>query len=491
MPAFTRLYASFALGVITIVTEPIVAATPAQAQAVGACAPISWSDPPARLPSDVCGPTAATDATTAFAALSWQLFKYLVWPAWNERGKPDLTRKITDKAGPRTFETFKGDWETFLPNAEKPAAWNDYPAVAAPCKNHPALQRGDLVLASFTKFGNVDEVGSKPGLANVLIAQNSSYVRYLAAYNETVFRKISDERLYNADVVEQLNPAPVPPVVPVGTVISDHTRQDDWALTIKSAWIELPGKGPNQIDPSRFYVRHNAWVQDPDKQKCHQADVGLVGLHIVYKTKLRPQWIWATFEHVDNVPPFDNVPPPNPQPGQKFTFNDGSGHPMTAAPEDDYKIPPPTDSNGPGDPPRPFQVERLQKIRTAVMSENKTQQSALRNLDSRWQYYGLVMTQWPTVLGEPLRLPVPEPPGSMKRGPAVTNTTMETFLQTQPDNPVPEWTCMGCHATARMTDFVFSIMINRQKPAGTTSVPAARAEAIKQLQDILQKAVAK
>jgi class 3 adenylate cyclase len=46
------------------------------------------------------------------------------------------------------------------------------------------------------------------------------------------------------------------------------------------------------------------------------------------------------------------------------------------------------------------------------------------------------------------------------------------------------------HATARNTDLVFSIMIDRQKPAGTTSVPA-RAEAIKRLQDVLQKAVAK
>jgi hypothetical protein len=500
MPAFTRLYTGFALSVVTIVTEPIVAAIPAQAQAVGACAPISWSDPPATLPSDVCGPTAATDATTAFAALSWQLFKYLVWPAWNERGKPDLTMKITDKAAPRTFETFKGDWETFLPNAEKPAAWNDYPAVAAPCKNHPALQRGDLVLASFTKFGNLDEVSGR-GRANLLIAQNKTYVRYLTAYNETVFRKIRDNELYNSAVVGGVgSPLPKTPTPDEKLPpIPDLTNQDDGAMTIKSAWIELPDKGPSPIDASRFYVRQ-AWIQDPDKiqdpnkkegQNCRRARVGLVGLHIVYKTKLRPQWIWATFEHVDNVPPFDNVPPPNPQPGQKFTFNDGSGHPMTGDPEDDYKIPPPTGSNGPGDPPRPFQVERLQKIRTAVMSENKTQQSALRNLDSRWQYYGLVMTQWPTVPGEPLRLPAPEPLGSMKRGPAVTNTTMETFLQTQPDNPVPEWTCMGCHATARMTDFVFSIMINRQKPAGTTSVPAARAEAIKQLQDILQKAVAK
>ena len=480
MPAFTRLYAGIVICVVTVLTDPIVGSTPATAQTTSLCSQeISWSDPPVLL-SDVCG-TTSTTGPTDFYGLSWQLFKYLVWPASNERGKPDIARKITDKTGPRTFETFKGDWETFLPNAEKPVDWNEYPSKALPCNGRPAMQRGDLVLASFTKFGNLDEVSGR-GLANLLIAQNKTYVRYLAAYNETVFRKIRDNELYNSDFVgSNVKPAPV------GTAIAPLTNQDDGAMTIKSAWIELPDKGPSPIDASRFYVRQ-AWIQDPDKkegQNCRRAWVGLVGLHIVYKTKSRPQWIWATFEHVDNVPP------PNPQPGGRFTFNDGDiSHHMTTEAEPDYQIPRPSGSNGPGNPPRPFQVERLQKIRADVMSGNQAQQSALRNLGSVWQYYGLVMTQWPTVPGEPLLLPVPEPPGSMKEGPAVTNTTMETFLQTQSE-PVFELTCMGCHAAARPTDFVFSIMINRQKPAGATSVPVARAEAIKQLQDILQKAVAK
>jgi hypothetical protein len=64
---------------------------------------------------------------------------------------------------------------------------------------------------------------------------------------------------------------------------------------------------------------------------------------------------------------------------------------------------------------------------------------------------------------------------------------METFLQTQSE-PVFGLTCMGCHAHARETDFVFSIKSNPQSPAGKTGVPAARAEAIEQIEDILQKA---
>src|SRR5207237_1051738 len=35
---------------------------------------------------------------------------------------------------------------------------------------------------------------------------------------------------------------------------------------------------------------------------CLRKTLGLVGFHVVHKTKNRPQWIWTSFEHKDNVP---------------------------------------------------------------------------------------------------------------------------------------------------------------------------------------------
>ena len=64
-------------------------------------------------------------------------------------------------------------------------------------------------------------------------------------------------------------------------------------------------------------------MQDLDSKDCHEAEVGLVGLHIRYKTPLRPQWMWASFEHVHNVPSQGGaVPVGGPT---AYTFNDGSG----------------------------------------------------------------------------------------------------------------------------------------------------------------------
>src|SRR4029078_13734279 len=49
--------------------------------------------------------------------------------------------------------------------------------------------------------------------------------------------------------------------------------------------------------------------------------MGLVGFHIAQKTKEFPEWIWSTFEQVDNVPPkAGNI---------QSSFNNGTGNPPT------------------------------------------------------------------------------------------------------------------------------------------------------------------
>jgi hypothetical protein len=473
------LYARLICCAVTLcVPAWIVVSTAATAQDRLACVQgVSWTDPPlAAPPVDVCGTSSNTDATS-FYTLSWELFKFLVWPASNERGKPDTTKKITD-AGPRTFETLKTDWETFLPDARRPADWNVYPSVAEPCSNHTAVGPGALVLASFNKFGILSEV-FRPGLDNFLVAQNRTYVRYLAGYNETVFSKIQNEGLYDADVVRLI------PGTERGKPVPDRGRVDDGALIVKSAWIELPTEGPNHIDPSRFYVRDDALIQELDSGECRIATVGLVGLHVVYKTPSRPQWIWSTFEHVDNVPEADQ------ESGRQFTFN--NGHPtdhQTTDPEPDFQIPRPDGFNGPGVPPRAFQVERLQQIQRSVLIANEAQQGALGSLGSVWQNYKLVMTQWPGFPFAPNRGAdaFPQPPCSARNGLAAVNTTMETFHQTQ-SHCFLERTCMGCHEVARKTDFVFSITLHphhRPGPPTLPAVPDSRALAIRQLQDFLQ-----
>ena len=80
------------------------------------------------------------------------------------------------------------------------------------------------------------------------------------------------------------------------------------SIAVKAAWRLLTAADTPAVR-ARYYVVENADVVDVAKTLaagrvvCSKSDVALVGLHIVIRTKYRPQGLWSTFEHVDNVPP--------------------------------------------------------------------------------------------------------------------------------------------------------------------------------------------
>jgi hypothetical protein len=428
----------------------------------------SLDQPPRKAPDDVCGADGITQRD--FYKFSWQVFKFLVWPASSEvRGKSDTTKSITSMQGPRVFETFKASWEIFRPNAQEPVPWQEYPPLE-PCSNAKEVPPGALVLASFSKFGNI-KTGGGAVQSHVLVAQNRSYVRYQAGYNAIIFEKIKGSHLYDAGVVRTV------PNVRAGEPVPEAAESPVGAIIVKSAWIELPRESAD-IDPSRFYVRDDAWVQDPKRTECRKASVGLVGLHVAYKTKSRPQWIWSTFEHVDNVPePGDRAP-------KRYTFNNGNRQTvMTDDPEDRFLISK-IEASELREPPTPYQVIRRQKIDEKVLQVNREWQGELGRINSVWQNYKLVMSEWPRVPSHPKRDahgagPTPK---CFPTTPATANTTMETFRQ----RCDPELTCMGCHNSVRRTDFIWAIRLNQYQPPGFSG-PSPREEAIKKLQEILGK----
>lgn len=380
----------------------------------------------AQVPCDVCIPTSFPSTANAIAFFddySWRSFIALVWPALQgQRGVPDTTQTITG-SGPRVFETYKGLWETFHVDGSAPTTWNAYdpPAMNA-CGVQTAF--GDLVLASFSKFSDLGQAGFGT-LVGPLVAQNQTYVSYLTAYNQIEYDQITSNGWYLR--------AKLP------TSITFNPQ----SLDIKSAWMDMT----NAKNPGRYYTR-TAWVMDPMSGKCSQKTVGLVGLHIVQKTPTRPQWIWSTFEQVDNVPPAQSGAPGT------FGFNDGTATPMP--PKNPYSVNP-----LPTPVPSPFNVTRTMPISTLVVQglpstvqTNANYQQALKNAGSVWQYYQLVMTQWPVPGNTPTNPGTPtfSFPG-LGANTSFANTTMETF-----DQSSISFGCMACHTvTKNATDFLWSL----------------------------------
>jgi hypothetical protein len=396
------------------------------------------------LPADVCIPDGfGGNPIKFFDDFSWRAFISMVWPAkQGQRGTPDTAQGLS-ATGPRVFETLKAEWELFRPGGADPSPWNAFDP-SSPCGANP-ITFNDIVLASFSKFGNLGQAGFGD-LVHALPAQNKTWVRYSTGFSKSEYEQIVAGRLYLRSNLDQA-----------------AVKFSNGAFDVKASWVDMTGLS----NPERYYTR-NALLQDPVTGTCTTKLVGLVGLHIVVKTLSRPQWIWSSFEHVDNL---------HAAPGQRPTFNDGTGAPMPAA--DPNAGFPPTDWAN----PKIYNVVRVKPIHSSTQDTNRDYQNLLTGV---WKNYALVMTQWPLQLNPPN----PIPPAQAGRANATfpgtgattsfTNTTLETW-----DQETVNTGCMACHtATQRATDFLWALNTRAFSPP--SAIPVAPPAAVQELKKILQ-----
>jgi hypothetical protein len=397
-----------------------------------------------RIPADVCIPGNFTDvATDYFDDYSWRAFVALVWPAaTSPRGMPDESAKLGGP-GPRVFETYKSLWEVFHPDGSAPA--ESFDSYDSPANNACGAKTGfgDVVIASASGLDELAQFG--PGeMLPPLAAQNGRYVRTQTLYNRAAYDYIVRRKLYLRNALPEIPmPRPAEPVL----------RFPDGSVVVKAAWLDLDGLA--DALKSRYYSRR-VTLRDANTGRCSVVTMGLVGLHIVQKTASRPQWIWSTLEHVDNVPPA--------RPGAPglFAFHDGGSE--AAPPENPLTLAPLLQ-----EPAKPFNVTRAVEspINPKTAYTNLMYGRLLKG--TIWENYQLVMTQWPRVEGEQSR-PLPASlsgdashtfPGlGSASGSAFANVTMETFDQSR-----PQLGCMNCHNQARMAaDFMWSVLDHAYPP---------------------------
>ncbi len=369
---------------------------------------------------------------TFFDDFSWRWFVALNWPATGTvRGQADANKMVGDLSGPRVWETWKSSYETIPPPGTIPQPWSSF-AGPTPCATIPESDSGKTrLMASFTKFGDVSQADFL-ALAGPLVCQNSSYAHYEIKVNQPEYEFIVSKKLYDRTVIESL-PGPL--------------SFTNGSVEVKAAWREFKADEPQTIK-DRFY-RIKGMVKNYATGTCEERELGLLGMHIVHKTPLRPQWVWSSFEHVDNVPAVGQTPAP----GTTFSLNDPA-KPQVLSPSSAPGIV--TDANylkpdgSPGFPV--MQVIRELPIHAETAAMNVRYQTALSG--TVWANYMLVMTQWPTDTAVPDGAAFP----SDSDGLSITNTAMETYFQSSTS-------CMTCHDFARneKLDFVFFPAVHAQR----------------------------
>jgi hypothetical protein len=338
--------------------------------------------------------------------------------------------------GARVWETFPARYEVFGQGG------------ATPC-GAAALGREVSAFTPFFEFNQASFTPDQPD--SPLIARNGEYVRY-----ETRFDSIAAQGLMGSTAG--------PFLAPIG------------AIAVKAAWRPL-----NRADPpaarARYYIVDGAEITDVAATRaaghvvCARADLALVGLHIVVRTPSQPQGVWASFEHVDNVPPVgvgEAREPDARDEGASFSFNDPAASQRDVAPPQGWALARPvTLDNPPRDAPAPMQVIRKHPIRREIMAANRAYWALPEVASSVWRRYMLVSVQWPTAPAPrgpendgryfPGLKPEPDSKAAKYKvdegddGRNLANTTMETYQQDLPAS------CMSCHhaiSNARGRDFV-------------------------------------
>lgn len=393
----------------------------------------------AAIPGDV-NVTAQTVSIDAFQpdfdVYSWNTFIALNWPPGPD-GNGDPKQTIGKNGDNDTvWEHYRDVSNIFLAGGAKPT-WNGPVRIPDACKS---LNKGNLEVV--TQIGKnlltstVVSAMSQPFNTGPIIDQNGVFARFQIVVNKTMFDYIMANSLYSKAGQKAFTP---PVNFTSGSIDSSGKTLVEGAIMVKTAWKVIAPADKARFHSENVLVYSPASANPKYPAKCTLQTVGLVGMHIGHKTQSAPQWLWSTFEHVDNVPTDADVKSGQLK-GQYSYYNPKCKTCKV------NQIPP-----KPWDPTKinafHSQIVRMDQFNLPVYASsaaarNAVAQQLLRGVNPKsvWANYQLISTMWPTDPKQPFGAPAPT---------FLANTTLETYIQGTVPNVSSN--CIECHNNATMT----------------------------------------
>ena len=418
--------------------------------------------------------SAATDSQTPFDNMAWQMFVGLNWKDGDQKKGAAAGLSKTGKriwqSWPRVEDVFgNGPVQASCSNP------NNLPvfSISSNGKGTPSAKNEEYLQAS-TNLPLIDINGNWTLYERRL---NATELQYLQApggqASQTLITATGQTAFVNAGNTVDFTPSGTNQVGPLGS------------MEIKASWRILDKKKGD--DPNRYYSMQ-ALLEVPGdlvsggNKICQPVTVGLVGMHIIAKNpktgpstvpdngELLPEWIWATFEHVDNAPLAQAAC----DPATKQCTNFGNAscgaaavqanvrysyfNPSQASPATNVAPTPST-----GDPAfgwnssqpyasgyAPPQAVRCWQIYSQTHDLNRQWQKALHASKTVFANYMLVGTQWGGSLEPtgPSPMPLNAVPGML------SNVTLETYIQNlaQGTQNAGPGSCISCHSGATLLD---------------------------------------
>lgn len=207
----------------------------------------------------------------------------------------------------RVWEGLKPSSQVFLPNGAPPQPYRpEQPAPAAVLEQ--ARQLGMNLDRTFHDLDSTLQVDGLPLLmgGQVPEAQRGQPVRFLLQMGQGTFDYIVQQQVYNMNGQYALTNNLIFP-------------EASWEVKTSWIWIGTDAAFKQQLENDGYYVIQAYY---PHQNQYQVGYAALSGMHVI--NKLTPQWIWTTFENVNNhkytvtnaVPatPMTNTTGPTPPP---------------------------------------------------------------------------------------------------------------------------------------------------------------------------------
>ena len=400
-----------------------------------------------------------------FDFYSWRTFIALNAPADSratiDHSQADMPTRWED------MDNFKQLLDVMLPVGTNPAA--SWPAD----KNAMEAEKVRLMpeaCRALYKPGKmvvkmIEESFNEPFKTGPLIDQQGHYAIFDILMNRQMFEYIMRNHL-NTKAGQMAAPNTFAVDFPPGQNLDPKNKDvvaDLGAFMLKVSWKIL---GPGEIEARNFHmvdalvsmpVRNGSTAKPP----CLPEKLGLIGFHAVHKTATRPQWIWTSFEHIQNVPDRNEV--------TAKTFHGPYHFFSTSCSRDDCPAENATPPREFWQPDLALKLEFGDTFRSQIVRETPLTDAARHMNDifhnilkgTVWVNYMLLSTQWPSNFGctnlhtDFLRQP------DMTCSPAPTyfaNSTLETY--SQGEIPMASSSCIACHGNA----VSFQTGASNQKP---------------------------
>lgn len=370
---------------------------------------------------------AGMDPSSDFNDFGWRLFLAAVWPGDDaNKGEPDPAATLGG-VKPPAIEGWAGIDDLYQDGGGRPPVWADAglrkPPLPAFVDAPPAR-----VLSQLNQMGLGVPYGP-------LVAQNGTYTLYETRVNRKLYEFLrgTDVQPSSWRYLAKNLPARDKPALDYPT----------GSICFKAAWrlFQLPAE--EQL--LKRYHTMTAWVPIARSPFWERQTVGLTGFHLIVRTDRRPEWLWFSFEHVDNL-----VVGPDAPPGTKPTYNNPTGPQLVFHP-DVNRLPDAVFASGPpriSPTPVPAQVVRFSRIPSETKLVNNAYQSHASVSPTVWRHYSLIVAQWP--LRRLTGGMIPGAPGFVfpDAFSAASHPIANSVLETTTHLQVSE-SCMKCHGARK------------------------------------------